>query len=335
MCVSPYIVKTENGVVPVPCGRCFECLQQWSKDWRFRLKYEQNDSMCSLYCTLTYDSEHISIGWNEEAKEYQSYIVKSDLQKFFKRVRKNCPAFKFRYFAIGEYGEVYNRCHFHVIFFCKTFPFRSKNMFYLFVKRNWSNGFIYLKWTENRHINYVSTYFNKVDKSPHLVEPCKFMSKSIGLSFLTPLRISYFFRSFKSSFPNPFGKGWLKLPRYYRKKLDEMTSSVVPDNYGYRWSDIVSMYSREYKGIEKHFDNFCKNYDTYLADYIKNCLHSNRVDGSYCSPCLDDVNPAKVFYKVFYFSIPEIQNARLNDMRSLNDVMVHHKYTRLKCNDYG
>lgn len=335
MCVSPYIVKTDEGLVPVPCGKCYECLTQWTKDWRLRLKAELDNCVCSFYLTLTYDPKFLPVAYNFDAGEFQSYLVKSDLQKFFKRVRKNNSSLKFRYFAIGEYGGDYNRCHFHICFFFSSFGYKSKNQLYNYFHKCWGKGYIYLKATEKRHINYVSTYFNKVDKSSHIVEPFKCMSKSLGLCWLTPKRVEYFFKSFATAIPNPFGKGWCKLPRYFRKKLDSMTSQVVDDPCGYVWSDISrwKSSSRQYKGKEKEFDFFCKNYETIFADFYRRETQQIRNDSLKYQLISHDINPAKIFYD-WSERNPIILGVRLQDKRLLENALVQHKYTRLNQFDY-
>lgn len=334
MCVTPYIVQTPQGLVPVPCGKCYQCLTQWTKDWRFRLNAEKANSVCSMYLTLTYNPENLPVAYNDEVGEWQSYLVKSDLQKFFKRLRKNCPDLKFRYFAIGEYGGDYNRCHMHVVFFFSSFPFKSKNHFKNYIDYNWRKGFTYLKWTEDRHINYVSGYFNKVDKSSHITPPFKVMSKSLGLCFLTQKRIEYFFRTFKPALPNPYGKGWVKLPRYYRKKLDEWTSRIEPDNYGYVWSDIVRSFPFEPKGLNLEFSKFCNNYDSIFEKYRRDELSLLRKGVISCLELQGVVSPMKVF-NLWYRDNPLLLDARKIDIELLKDALVKHKYTRLNQQDYG
>ena len=334
MCVSPYIVKTDDGVVPCPCGKCYECLQQWSKDWRFRLKYEWDSSVACFALTLTYNPENVKIEYNIDAREWQTVLVKSDLQKFFKRVRKNNNDVSFRYFAIGEYGGKYNRCHFHVILFFKSLPFTTKNQLYNYLLKCWNKGFIYLEVTEKRHINYVSTYYNKVDKSPHIVEPFKCMSKSLGLCFLTPKRVAYFFRTFKASMPNPFGKGYVKLPRYFRKKLDEMTNEVVPQNYGFKWSDIAKMFPHQIKvGKDTIINDFCRNYDYVRQMLIGESVHYVRLGRYKIQRLNDESTPNQIFWNWFYTN-PDLVDCLAVDRRKLKDVMVKHRFTRLKEN-YG
>ena len=68
-----------------------------------------------IFLTLTYDDDHLPPNGS---------LVKSDLQKFFKRLRKNSGK-KMAYFACGEYGEQTARCHYHVILFGLDFLSKS------------------------------------------------------------------------------------------------------------------------------------------------------------------------------------------------------------------
>ena len=333
MCVSPYIIKDKSGhYVPVPCGKCFECLQEWSRDWKFRLHHERNKCAASVHVTLTYDPKYLPVKFNNDAGEWQSYLEKAELQKFLKRVRFNCPQLKFRYFAIGEYGGDFNRAHYHILFFFYHTAGFTLNKLWNYLYWNWKKGFVYVKPTENRHLNYMSKYFNKVDKSPHIVEPFKCMSKSLGLCFLTDRMKDYFFKSLSTSISNPWNGKYVKLPRYYKKKLDEYSCEYLKD--GRSWSDLVRERPFEPKGLGKYFDYFCKNVDSILLDYLHKRI-----------PDLPDIMAERnwkyhrkvVLYNHIYslfclwcLTVPDIINARDAAARRLKAALVQHKYTKLK-----
>ena len=83
----------------VPCGKCLACRIAKRTEWAMRMLHELSDYDDAVFVTLTYDEDHIPS--NQSLK-------KSDLQKWFKRVRKEIEPKKIRYFACGEYGE--KRC---------------------------------------------------------------------------------------------------------------------------------------------------------------------------------------------------------------------------------
>lgn len=72
----------------------------------------------AVFVTLTYSPENLP-----EAKKYPGgNLEKTDLQKFFKRLRFNCsrnhPAQpRIRYYGVGEYGDKSQRAHYHAIIY--------------------------------------------------------------------------------------------------------------------------------------------------------------------------------------------------------------------------
>lgn len=100
----------------VPCGQCIGCRLERSRQWAVRCMHEAalHDKNC--FVTLTYDEEHIPP---------HGSLVKADLQKFFKRLRKHYPEDKIRYFAAGEYGDG-SRPHYHMCLFGFDFPDKAR-----------------------------------------------------------------------------------------------------------------------------------------------------------------------------------------------------------------
>lgn len=85
--------------------------------WALRCVHESKLHEAKCFITLTYDDKHLPEG---------NTLVKSDLQKFFKRLRKKCGSF--RYFACGEYGEKGLRPHYHAIIFGLSFQEDRKKL---------------------------------------------------------------------------------------------------------------------------------------------------------------------------------------------------------------
>ena len=57
----------------------------------------------------------LNLTYNDDWIPEHGQLVKDDLQRFFKRMRK--AGFKFRYVASGEYGDKTRRPHFHIALF--------------------------------------------------------------------------------------------------------------------------------------------------------------------------------------------------------------------------
>ncbi len=94
----------------VPCGQCTGCRLERSRQWAVRCMHEVSLHEESCFLTLTY---------SDEAMPENGSLVKSDFQKFVKRMRKR---FAFRYFHCGEYGEETKRPHYHALLFGFDFP---------------------------------------------------------------------------------------------------------------------------------------------------------------------------------------------------------------------
>lgn len=91
----------------VPCGQCIGCRLERSRQWAIRIVHEGQMHDDNCFITLTYDPEHLPPG---------NTLVKSDFQKFMKRLRKELDI-PVRYYHCGEYGETTMRPHYHAIIF--------------------------------------------------------------------------------------------------------------------------------------------------------------------------------------------------------------------------
>lgn len=96
--------------ISVPCGKCIGCRADQSLMWSIRAYHESTLHIKNAFVTLTYSDENLPA---------DGKLVKSDLQNFFKRLRKTGR--KVRYIACGEYGERTRRPHYHAIFFGQDF----------------------------------------------------------------------------------------------------------------------------------------------------------------------------------------------------------------------
>lgn len=74
------------------------------------MEKQLHDEAC--FITLTYSDEFLP--------EYGT-LVRKHLTDFFKRLRKSLEPKKVRYFAVGEYGDLSGRPHYHVILFGHDF----------------------------------------------------------------------------------------------------------------------------------------------------------------------------------------------------------------------
>lgn len=92
----------------LPCGQCIGCRLARSLQWGIRCMHEKQMHDMSSFVTLTYDDDFLPEGGT---------LVKSDVQKFLKRLRERLKVKGIRYYMCGEYGERTNRPHYHILFF--------------------------------------------------------------------------------------------------------------------------------------------------------------------------------------------------------------------------
>ena len=88
------------------CNKCDNCLINRKNRWKLRILLESLDHPENSFITLTYQDAFLP-------KE----LRKNELQKFFKRLRRDNPERIFRYFAVGENGSETGRPHYHVMLF--------------------------------------------------------------------------------------------------------------------------------------------------------------------------------------------------------------------------
>lgn len=95
-----------------PCGLCTTCRWNRCRLWTSRLVLESRLHDFSWFVTLTYDDFHHPVDGSCSVRE---------LQLFMKRLRESVDE-KLRYYAVGEYGDVTGRAHYHLCLFGLSDP---------------------------------------------------------------------------------------------------------------------------------------------------------------------------------------------------------------------
>ena len=149
----------------VPCGKCAGCRMDYAKTWSDRMIVELNDNPKAIFVTLTYNTQHLPRGECGVPS-----LRLSDLQKFFKRLRKCFSGKRIRYYCAGEYGPRTHRPHYHGIIYgiglddfadLKCFGTNELGQPYFtspLLERIWSNGFIQLSEVTYHTCAYVARY---------------------------------------------------------------------------------------------------------------------------------------------------------------------------------
>lgn len=237
-CQYQQIIKSpkDGKAITVECGKCILCRKKRAGDWSFRLLQETKNYPLAVFATFTYNPENVP------EKNGTYLLQKSDLQKAFKRLRKSINHRKIIYYAVGEYGDKFNRPHYHAIIFNAT-PDE--------IKKCWSSGFVKIDKVNEKTINYVTGYITKenIYRGEKAYRPFSVMSKGIGLRYveknaeyhrqkLTPLTV---YKGVKQI-----------IPRYLREKIfdDEMKEII---------SEQMRDYQQQHKRTWKQLEVLAKN----------------------------------------------------------------------------
>lgn len=126
-------------------------------------------------------------------------LVKSDLQKFFKRFRKlfsyAFPSYSFKYFAIGEYGSQTFRPHYHIALFVdNVLPFAKLSSL---LSLAWKLGLVDLQVSKGSISSYLGSYLAGSSPVPTFFNQqfCRpfYVHSAFSTFALTPLQEKEFF----------------------------------------------------------------------------------------------------------------------------------------------
>lgn len=265
-CTSPITVS--NG--KFPCGHCLACRIAKSREWSARLLHELNYWDRSVFLTLTYSDRYLPLNGS---------LKKSDLQKFFKRLRKRLGASRsIRYFACGEYGEkvLYEnglgRPHYHAIIFGLSNSRFDKDV----IKDSWrfcdwsnfsdNKAFGTVTYDSCRYVSdYIFKKYNKelaketyLDKGVEI--PFKICSQKLGLQYCLDNSDNLI-----SNFGFTLHGTKMALPRYYVNKLGLELQSQQDVNFN-QWRHYADLHNIPISDIaELIYDNAKQRNETLVA----------------------------------------------------------------------
>lgn len=160
MCNNPVRRRDElNNIVTRPCGNCLGCRIDKLILWQGRCTSEYIKSR-SAFVTLTYDDNHLFYKDNAvfpslDKKAFTSFV--DGLRHYVKRIGVPDGCSKdFKYLGVGEYGDSFNRPHYHVLFFGLDFHDCSK-----YFSKVWQNGFVKTLPLLSGGVRYVLDYMFK------------------------------------------------------------------------------------------------------------------------------------------------------------------------------
>jgi len=206
-----------EGSLQLPCGKCFECISSRAVDWALRASHEISEHNENCFLTLTYDDQNLP----------SFLIVKSEFQKFMKKLRKKTKS-KLRYMVSHEYGGKTGRPHHHAIIFgynpsSQKYLQKAPSGEPLFTSpeldKLWTNGFHSIGTANEKTAYYIASYSLKSSKhsvtNPDSGEIIT-VTDSMDSSKRPAIGKTYFEKNYKQLIDSQ-----AKLPRYYVKLLEK------------------------------------------------------------------------------------------------------------------
>ena len=237
--------------IRISCGKCPGCKLRRIQEWVHRLQEEDKVSRSAYFVTLSYAPHSVPISNKgfmtlSKTRFEGKKQIDSDLQRFFKALRKREPL-QIRYYACGEYGDTRMRPHYHLILFNVSDAvhigydnkgnklFRSENVLRSWMRDNTLIGDVYMGQVTNDSIAYTAKYIDKEKKIPihkndDRVKEFSLMSKNLGRTFIQDYdednkvwipksKINdYFKQHLGENFVHINGNK-VPLARYYRNKI--------------------------------------------------------------------------------------------------------------------
>lgn len=232
-CSTPYVGKF--GVHG--CGQCMPCRVNRQRLWYHRILLEAMCHEASAFTTLTYSSESCPVDGS---------VRPAALTLWFKRLRKRLSPVRFRYFAVGEYGDQSWRPHYHAVLFglgCQSGPISSDGRSCLCflcsaVRETWPFGHTMTALLTLERARYIAKYTIKrmthgsderlLGRHPEFARMSRFPGLGANAMALVASAVlkHKIDRSRVTSVRH--GSKILPLGRYLNAKLDEAAGQAAP-----------------------------------------------------------------------------------------------------------
>ncbi|QCS36168.1 replication initiator protein [Capybara microvirus Cap1_SP_145] len=193
----------------VPCGKCVACRSNKREEWASRLAME-------YYTTFKkgFETFFITLTFNDENLQNPS-LDKRDIQLFNKKFRHYLS---YKYFFCGEYGDKFDRKHYHALIFCNTVV--TPEYFTRSLEKCWPYGFVKADNFTYARARYVAKYALKDDNwsDTNLSPPFALMSTKPAICYDYVKLFHNQIYDGQSLFYCD-SVGYHRLPRYVKEKI--------------------------------------------------------------------------------------------------------------------
>ena len=210
--------------IELPCGQCIGCKLERSRQWAIRCVNEASLHDDNCFITLTYSPENLPVDGS---------LNKRDFQLFMKRLRKKFPDKKIKYFHCGEYGEKYERPHYHACIFNFDFSdrvhYKTTNGVKIYTSETlntlWGLGFCTTGNVTFESAAYVARYITKKITGPGAADHYNGREPEYTTMSRRPGIGKEFYDLYKDEiFPDDFmvinGKK-VGVPKFYENQVDQ------------------------------------------------------------------------------------------------------------------
>ena len=254
--VVPPIKDKRTKFVPVGCGKCIECRKQKARNWQVRLTEDLRENKNGKFITLTFN-DHELRKLESEIKGLKGYDLDNEVcrlavRRFTERWRKKYKK-TIRHWLVTELGgNNTERVHMHGIVWTDNVED---------LEDKWKYGKIWIgQYVNEKTVNYIVKYVNKIDKKHKEYNSKIFSSKGIGSGYI----------SRRDSERNKYKKGKtvetyktrsgieMALPIYYRNKIySEEEKELL-------WIEKLDKNERWVCGVKVDISNGYDEYDELL-----------------------------------------------------------------------
>lgn len=179
----PPVIDQRTLLVPIKCGKCIECMKQYSREWTVRLNEDIRTKQEIQFVTLTFSDESIqeltNDIWEENPNlhgyELDNKIAKMGVRRYLERWRKKYKK-SVKHWLVTELGHNgTENIHIHGLIYTK-----EKEG----IEKIWKYGYVYIgDYVNERTINYMCKYITKIDKKHKEYKPKILASAGIGKKY--------------------------------------------------------------------------------------------------------------------------------------------------------
>lgn len=259
------------------------CMINRKRLWTHRIMLE---SMChanNVFVTLTYNPEHLE----------SDSLIPRHLTLYIKRLRERVSPIKFRYYAVGEYGEESQRPHFHLAIFglgfCDAIIDAWNGQGFVsvgtltFQSAAYVGGYVTKKLVNKKNLGNRYPEFSRMSNRPGIGRPA--MDKLLDLM------------------TSPSGK--------YLLSGGDVPKRLMVGDKSYPLGRYLINYLRSEYGVKHEIIEQSKTISQRKLQALSNLIWSDSPDSAEAKKCLKNMISAKPLQELFLLKRQNLKKGKL------------------------